>query len=143
MNASADGRFNLCCVNPLGVTDSALQLKVEAELDLSESRSQAWELLLSSQDPVDEHLVKEKLRALSLQHTTDIAVMRHSLIRQQIGLALFDMDSTLIQGEVIDEMAQRLGVGEQVKAITKRAMNGGMNFDQSLRERLLQRSPGR
>jgi phosphoserine phosphatase len=46
------------------------------------------------------------------------------------------MDSTLIQGEVIDLMAREAGVGEQVEAITARAMNGEIDFDTSFRERL-------
>ena len=52
------------------------------------------------------------------------------------GLVVFDMDSTLITAEVIDEMAIRHGVGDQVKLITARAMNGGLRFDQSLTERV-------
>ena len=51
-------------------------------------------------------------------------------------LALFDMDSTLIQHEVIDELAAQFGLGEQVSAITERAMRGELDFVQSFTERL-------
>ncbi|MCC4801024.1 phosphoserine phosphatase SerB [Enterovibrio norvegicus] len=52
------------------------------------------------------------------------------------GLALFDMDSTAIQIECIDEIAKLAGVGEQVAAVTERAMQGELDFEQSLRERV-------
>ena len=53
-----------------------------------------------------------------------------------IKLAIFDMDSTLIEEEVIDELAGSIGVTSAVSAITARAMNGDIDFEQSLRERL-------
>ncbi len=53
-----------------------------------------------------------------------------------IKLAVFDMDSTLIQAEVIDEMALLHGVGEEVALITKKAMNGELDFNQSLLARV-------
>ena len=52
------------------------------------------------------------------------------------GLAAFDMDSTLICCEVIDELAKAAGVGDQVAAITLRAMNGDLNFDESFKARI-------
>lgn len=51
-------------------------------------------------------------------------------------LVVFDMDSTLIQNEVIDEMAMLFGKGEEVKLITERAMNGELDFDGSLKARV-------
>lgn len=51
-------------------------------------------------------------------------------------LICFDMDSTLIETEVIDELAMRAGVGDQVKAITERAMRGEIDFIESFRERV-------
>lgn len=53
-----------------------------------------------------------------------------------IKLAVFDMDSTLINEEVIDELARSIGITSAVSAITARAMNGEIEFEQSLRERL-------
>lgn len=55
---------------------------------------------------------------------------------RSIKLAVFDMDSTLIEEEVIDELAGSIGVTDAVSAITARAMNGELDFEQSLRERL-------
>jgi phosphoserine phosphatase len=66
----------------------------------------------------------------------DIAVQKESLYRRAKRLVVLDMDSTLIQIEVIDELARLAGVGEQVAAITHRAMNGELDFRQALRERV-------
>lgn len=55
---------------------------------------------------------------------------------RSIKLAIFDMDSTLIEEEVIDELARSIGVTDAVSAITARAMNGELDFEDSLRERL-------
>jgi phosphoserine phosphatase len=52
------------------------------------------------------------------------------------GLCVFDMDSTLIQQEVIDEIARKIGVEKQVSEITHRAMNGELDFTASLKERV-------
>lgn len=65
----------------------------------------------------------------------DIAYQQDNVFRRHRRLLAFDMDSTLIQTEVIDELAKRAGVGEQVAAITERAMRGEMDFKRSLTER--------
>jgi phosphoserine phosphatase len=59
-----------------------------------------------------------------------------SLFRRNRRLAVFDMDSTLIEAEVIDELAKAAGVGEQVSEITERAMAGELDFRASFKERL-------
>ena len=66
----------------------------------------------------------------------DIAFQKDDLFRRHRRLVVFDMDSTLIQQEVIDELAAVAGVGEQVAAITAAAMRGEVDFKQSLQERL-------
>jgi phosphoserine phosphatase len=66
----------------------------------------------------------------------DCALQRETLLRRSKRLIVMDMDSTLIRIEVIDELARAHGVGEQVAAITRRAMAGEMDYDQSLRERV-------
>jgi len=66
----------------------------------------------------------------------DIAIQEDSIWRRNRRLVCFDMDSTLIQNEVIDEMAYAAGVGDQVSAITASAMRGEMDFTQSFTERM-------
>ncbi len=66
----------------------------------------------------------------------DLAVQADDMFRRHRRLVAFDMDSTLIEVEVIDELAQMAGVGEQVAAITERAMRGEIEFADSFRERV-------
>lgn len=76
------------------------------------------------------------LMNLSQMFRVDIGLIPEKIFNARKGLVVFDMDSTLITSEVIVEMAARHGVGEKVKLITDRAMNGELNFDQSLSERI-------
>jgi len=66
----------------------------------------------------------------------DIAIQLDDVYRRNRRLVAFDMDSTLIQVEVIDELAKAAGSGEEVAAITEAAMNGELDFKQSLRKRV-------
>ena len=66
----------------------------------------------------------------------DIAVQEDGLFRRNRRLVCFDMDSTLISTEVIDELARLKGVGDQVSAVTERAMLGELDFKASLRQRV-------
>ena len=66
----------------------------------------------------------------------DIAVQPLNLSRKAKRLVVLDVDSTLIQNEVIDLLAEQAGCGEQVSKITERAMNGKLNFEESLLERV-------
>ena len=66
----------------------------------------------------------------------DLALQQDNMYRRNRRLVAFDMDSTLIEAEVIDELATAAGVGEQVSAITERAMRGELDFSESFRERV-------
>lgn len=82
----------------------------------------------------------EQLRADFLQIATDlnvdIAFQEDSIFRRNRRLVVFDMDSTLIEAEVIDELAKEAGVGEQVSEITERAMRGELDFIESFTARV-------
>ena len=67
---------------------------------------------------------------------TDIVIQADTALRRNRRLAVFDMDSTLIQAEVIDELAKAAGVGERVSEITERAMRGEIDFRASFKERM-------
>lgn len=73
---------------------------------------------------------------LSAQHSVDISFQRESMYRRTRRLICFDMDSTLIQTEVIDELAERAGVGAEVRTITESAMRGEIDFTESFRQRV-------
>jgi len=66
----------------------------------------------------------------------DLAFQEDNMYRRNRRLVAFDMDSTLIEAEVIDELASLAGVGEQVSAITERAMRGEIDFSESFRARV-------
>lgn len=79
---------------------------------------------------------RERLVGLSAAMDVDIAYQEDSIYRRNRRLVAFDMDSTLIEAEVIDELAKAAGVGEQVAAITEQAMRGELDFAESFRARL-------
>ncbi len=89
-----------------------------------------------SGDSVDATGLRRELLTLADEADFDIAVQEDSIFRRNRRLIVFDMDSTLIQMEVIDELARLAGVGEQVAAITEAAMRGELDFDSSFRRRL-------
>jgi len=74
--------------------------------------------------------------AAAQQLSIDVAFQRESIFRRNRRLFAFDMDSTLIQGEVIDELAKIAGAGDQVSRITEAAMRGELNFDESFTRRV-------
>ncbi len=86
--------------------------------------------------PSDVHAMQEKFMKLSQEDEFDISMQEDSLYRRCRRLICFDMDSTLIETEVIDELAMRAGVGDKVKAITESAMRGEIDFCESFRERV-------
>jgi phosphoserine phosphatase len=80
--------------------------------------------------------LRSRFLDISAELVADIAFQEDNIFRRNRRLVAFDMDSTLIQAEVIDELAKEAGVGEEVAAITEAAMRGELDFKQSLRKRL-------
>jgi phosphoserine phosphatase len=80
--------------------------------------------------------LKSELLEISNRHYVDAAFLKDNIWRRNKRLIVFDMDSTLIQSEVIDEMAKIHGVEKEVSSITDRAMNGELDFNESLIERV-------
>jgi phosphoserine phosphatase len=76
------------------------------------------------------------LLALGQVMDVDVSVQEDDIYRRNRRLVCFDMDSTLIQTEVIDELAAAAGVGAQVAAITESAMRGELDFQESFRRRM-------
>ncbi len=89
-----------------------------------------------SGDNVDFGTLRRQLLTLADQQNFDVAVQEDSIFRGNRRLIAFDMDSTLIQMEVIDELARVAGVGDKVSAITAAAMRGELDFQASFRRRL-------
>jgi phosphoserine phosphatase len=89
-----------------------------------------------SGDAARELPMRAEFLATAQELSIDIAFQRDSVFRRNRRLFAFDMDSTLIQGEVIDELAKIAGVGEQVAKITEAAMRGELQFDESFTRRV-------
>ena len=93
----------------------------------------AYELIIRGTD-LDS--LRAALGQVAVDLELDIAVQRSGLHRRAKRLIVMDADSTLLKGEVIDRLADRLGLGEKVAAITERAMAGELDFAEALRERV-------
>lgn len=87
-------------------------------------------------EPADPEQLRAEFLTIAQELNVDIAFQQDSIFRRNRRLVVFDMDSTLIDAEVIDELAKAAGVGEQVAAITERAMRGELDFQASFRERM-------
>ncbi len=86
--------------------------------------------------PHDEDLLRAALMQITQWTPIDLAWQRDNIYRRIRRLVAFDMDSTLIQHEVIDELAREAGVFDRVSAITESAMRGELDFEQSLTRRV-------
>ncbi|EGJ49867.1 phosphoserine phosphatase SerB [Desulfocurvibacter africanus] len=116
--------------------ESAHRLSGRAPLGTELSRSRASVEFSVRGTPSDPNALRESFLAISSELEVDIAFQEDNAFRRNRRLVAFDMDSTLIQAEVIDELAAAYGVGEQVSAITAAAMRGELDFRESLRRRL-------
>ncbi|MDE5811903.1 MAG: phosphoserine phosphatase SerB [Muribaculaceae bacterium] len=86
--------------------------------------------------PDDYGRMQRKFMQISAQEEFDISMQADDIYRRSRRLVCFDMDSTLIETEVIDELADRAGVGPQVRAITESAMRGEIDFKESFTRRV-------
>ncbi len=84
----------------------------------------------------DSEVLKRTLLNVATSTGFDVSLQPESLYRRSKRLVVLDMDSTLIRIEVIDELARAAGVGPEVARITERAMQGEMDYDESLRQRV-------
>jgi phosphoserine phosphatase len=91
------------------------------------------ELDVSGADPA---MLREDLARAAVEHGIDVAVQRGGLHRRALRLIVMDVDSTLIQDEVIDLLAERAGCAAEVAKVTAATMRGDLDFTASLRERV-------
>ena len=116
--------------------DQITRLSGRVPLASIESVSQAC-VEFSLRGPVpDVNALRHDLLELANEIDVDIAYQENTIYRRNRRLLAFDMDSTLIKGEIIDQLAEKARVGEQVSKITERAMSGELDFKQSFTERL-------
>lgn len=117
-------------------TLAAAGTNIDSLRKLSSSGLSTIELICRSKTKVNVAQLTEQLLAVAQAFPgVDIAIQKENLYRRSKRLVVFDMDSTLIQGEVIDELAELLGKKAEVSELTRRAMNGEMDFQESLLRR--------
>ncbi|HJD93000.1 phosphoserine phosphatase SerB [Bacteroides coprosuis] len=116
--------------------DTIKRLTGRIPLDETKSNIRACVEFSLRGTPLNPTQMQKELMALSRNLGVDYSLQEDSMYRRMRRLICFDMDSTLIQTEVIDELAMRAGVGDQVKAITASAMRGEIDFKQSFKKRV-------
>jgi phosphoserine phosphatase len=130
-------------IGPLFLQQTASTLaqrlfSVEKVTRLSSKSMRCLELVFSTTQTVGSAEIGELRRdlyALGTESAVDVALQADTVLRRAKRIVVMDMDSTLIQQEVIDELARYAGVFEEVQAITHRAMCGELDFNQSLEQR--------
>ncbi|WP_259335517.1 ACT domain-containing protein [Alistipes sp. AF48-12] len=116
--------------------DSILRLTGRIPLDVDARAPKSCIELSVRGTPRDREGMQSEFMRLSTEMGMDISFQADNMFRRTRRLICFDMDSTLIETEVIDELAERAGVGEQVRAITESAMRGEIDFTESFRRRV-------
>ena len=116
--------------------DKILRLSGRMGLDESEQLGRACVEFSVRGEPKDAVQFKSALLELASHYDIDIAYQEDNIFRRNRRLVVFDMDSTLIDAEVIDELAHEAGVGDQVAAITEAAMQGEIDFKASFTQRM-------
>lgn len=140
-------KYILSCVGLSGISANflfdvttlfaKLNINIQRIHNMTENELKALDIFITSKDlHTDWEGLKEELIIISQKHCLDVALLKDDVWRRNKRLIVFDMDSTLIQSEVIVDMAKKYGVGEDVHLITEKAMNGEFDFDQSLIKRV-------
>ena len=125
----------VCANNDLNI-DKIVRLSGRMRLDDSDKLGRACVEFSVRGEAQDPRAFRNSLLELASQHNIDIAYQEDNIYRRNRQLVVFDMDSTLIDAEVIDELAIEAGVGDQVAAITEAAMQGELDFKQSFSQRM-------
>lgn len=119
---------------------AALNVNIDAIRRIADYPVTGLEMLVSvpsngNPDAADAAL-RSALVGLAMRGDVDLAVERVGLARRAKRMIVFDVDSTLVQGEVIEALAEHAGCGAEVRAVTEAAMRGEVDFTQALRRRV-------
>ncbi len=115
---------------------SSENVNIERITQLSQGELGCIEMIVKTNKTINVQDMTRKLLSISSDFGVDIAVQKEDIFRRSKRLVVMDMDSTLIQVEVIDELAKSAGHGEEVSGITSKAMNGELSFNESLNKRV-------
>jgi phosphoserine phosphatase len=125
------------CVHALTQCLAQQQANIDEIERLSEGDLSSLQIVISFDDDEQKaHALRQALMTIARERGVDLALQVEDLARRTKRLVVFDMDSTLIRIEVIDELARLHGVYDEVASITARAMAGGMPYEESLQLRV-------
>lgn len=116
--------------------DSILRMTGRIPLDETARAPKSCIELSVRGTPKDREQMQAQFMALSNSQGVDVSLQKDDMFRRCRRLICFDMDSTLIETEVIDELAERAGVGKEVREITEAAMRGEIDFTESFKRRV-------
>ena len=125
----------------VGIVHSITKILYEHGVNIERTSLTARESLISIEFVIDvkesnPEEVKRKLKEEVEKSGLDVVIQPYSLFQRDKRLIVFDMDSTIVDAEIIDELAKAAGVEEEVKELTRKAMNGEIDFKEALRERV-------
>ncbi len=126
---------NIVAANELNI-DNINRLSGRISLDNTHQDQKACVEFSVRGVPKDINAMRAEFLSVAQKLGVDIAFQKDNAYRRNRRLVCFDMDSTLIEAEVIDELAKHAGVGDQVAAITEQAMQGEIDFTESFRRRV-------
>ena len=122
----------------ISTTLAASRVNIERIGKLNQGKLNCVEMIAYASKKVDISKLRRDLLLISTNYPVDIALQKENIFRKAKRLVVMDLDSTLIQVEIVDELAKLAGAGKEVAQITKSAMAGELDFKQALRNRVSQ-----
>jgi phosphoserine phosphatase len=141
----AIGQRNLYVLTHFGGTKALAELSkifaeenvnIETITSLNHHGARSVELIINVNAAPNLSRLKQRIMVKSRELDTDLALQKMEAYRKNKRLIFFDMDSTLVDMEIIDEMAKRAGVYREVARITEKTMRGDFDFEESLNQRI-------
>lgn len=130
------GRDKVGILKAITNTLANFRVNIERMHHLARGELVALEMMVDASELRDLSILKDVIQRTCDEVGFDTIIQPDTPFRQRRRLVVFDMDGTLIEGEIIDELAKQAKVGERVSEITHRAMAGEIEFKEALRERV-------
>ncbi|UCG64296.1 MAG: phosphoserine phosphatase SerB [Deltaproteobacteria bacterium] len=111
-------------------------VNIETIATLNHHGARSVEMVINVNAALNLSRLKQRIMVKSREFNTDLALQKMEAYRKNKRLIFFDMDSTLVDMEIIDEMAKRAGVHREVARITEKAMRGDFDFEESIMQRV-------
>lgn len=111
-------------------------VNIETIASLNHHGARSVEMVINVNEALSLSRLKQSIMVKSRELDTDLAIQKMEAYRKNKRLIFFDMDSTLVDMELIDEMAKRTGVHREVARITEKAMRGDFDFEESIMQRV-------